>query len=721
MWHSYSAYVWKLGRDLCQGNISSSDGVYQYMPTPIAFIFLLLFSFHASAQPGSRLLREPDISSDRIAFIHGGDLWTAARSGGPARRLTSTEESEGAPKFSPNGEWIAFSRGNDLYEIPAAGGEERRLTWYPATNRVVGWTPDGSKLLIHSDRLRGSHTQSPHLFLLPLAGGLPEPLPIPRATHGSFSEDGQSIAYGPNPEIVLWTPFKGYRGGALGFIATYDLKKNRYSELPRTNANDVFPMWHGNAIYFVSDRGGVMNLYRYDRASKHTAQLTNYTEWDVKNPSLGKDAIIYENGGWLYTLDLNSGTTSQVEVTLPEEALPKAEIRRKWQGALDDAWRIYGEHAFRPGAKWLTVKSRYEELVGWATDASDASYVIREMLGEAGQSHITFGFSGDGNRGPGIGLLGADFDVKDGFYRIAKIYRGDESDAKQRGPLAAAGVNAGDFLLSVNGQPLSATREIYAAFEGLTGKETRLMVNSVPSADGAHEVEVVPIGNERALRFAAWVRSNRARVAEATGGRIGYIHIADVDDEGVAAFGNAWQSERDHAEAVIVDVRNCNGGIHPEEIFDVLAAKPTLRMYDWRGRVPPFGTFLDGPKVMIANDQSVSGCDELPLFFKQARVGPLVGTRTFGAIIGAGATYETTGGGRMTVPEYGFYWSVMGWLPENYGVEPDYTVDLKPDGLTGGRDPQLEKAIEVAMTELKTYKKAPDPPQYRPESGVGRP
>jgi tricorn protease len=412
---------------------------------------------------------------------------------------------------------------------------------------------------------------------------------------------------------------------------------------------------------------------------------------------------------------------NKVEVTLPEEALPRAEDRTKWRGALDDAWRIYAEHAFRPGAKWLTVKPRYEELIGWATDATDASYVIREMLGEAGQSHITFGFSGNGNRGPDVGLLGADFDVKDGFYHIAKIYRGDESDGKKRGPLAAAGVNAGDYLVAVNGQPLSTGREIYAAFEGLAGKETRLTVNSVPSAAGAREVVITPIGNERALRLTEWMRSNRARVAEATGGRIGYMYIADVDEDGVAAFRGAWQNERDHSEAVIVDVRNCNGGIHPEEILDALAAKPTLRMYDWRGKVPPFGLFLDGPKVMIANDQSVSGCDELPLFFKQAKVGPLVGTRTFGAILGAGAMYETAGGGRMTVPEFGFFWSEMGWLPENYGVDPDYTVNLKPDGLTGGRDLQLEKAIEVAMTALKTYKKAAAPPQYRPELGVGRP
>jgi tricorn protease len=550
-------------------------------------------------------------------------------------------------------------------------------------------------------------TQSPHLFLLLVEGGLPEPLPIPRATHGSFSPDGQSIAYGPNPEIVLWASFHGYRGGALGYIANYDLKNNRYSELPRTAANDVFPMWHGNNIYFASDRSGIMNLYRYDLGSRQVEELTHYVEWDIKNPSLGRDAIIFENGGWLYVMDLHSKQVHPVSVSVPPEALPRREESAKWQQLLDDAWRTYAEHAFRPATIWNSVKPKYDELIRWAAHQSDAAYVVREMLGEAGQSHINFWFAGQGNSGPSVGLLGADFHVEDGFYRIAKIYEG--------GPLAAPNIGAklGDYLLSVDDVPVRSTREVYAALEGLAGRETKLVLSDTPSGT-PREVKVTPVADERSLRIADWIQTNRIRVKEASGGRIGYIYISNVEPEGLVAFREQWSELRNQVAAVIVDVRNCNGGITSEAVHEWLAAKPTRRGYDRRGLVPPFGVFLDGPKVMIANDQSVSGCDEVPMFFKRARVGPIVGTRTFGGMFGAGATYELAAGGRMTVPEFGFYASDVGeWSPENYGVEPDYTTELTPYSKDGS-DTQLEKAIDVATEALKTYKKSEDPPPYKP-------
>lgn len=671
------------------------------------FLILLFSGLAAIAQSGTRLLRQPDISHDAIAFIYAGDLWTAPTGGGIGHRLTSTPEDEESPKFSPDGRWIAFSRAGDVYVIPAKGGAERRLTWHPAWDHVVGWTPDGCQLLIHSERLRGTVTQSPHLFLLAVEGGLPEPLPMPRATHGSFSPDGQSIAYGPNPEIVLWASFRGYRGGSLGYIATYDLKHNNYSELPRTTANDVFPMWHGDAIYFASDRGGIMNLYRYDLGSKQVEQLTHYAEWDVKNPSLGKDAIIYENGGWLYVMDLRSKEAHPISVSIPSEALPRAEESAKWQQLLDDAWRTYAEHAFRPARIWNSVKPKYDELIRWAAHQSDAAYVVREMLSEAGQSHINFWFAGQGGSGPSVGLLGADFRAEDGLYCIAKIYGG--------GPLAAPGIETkeGDYLLSVNDHPVRSTQEVYAALEGLAGKETKLVLSDKPSGT-ARVLKVTPVADERSLRIADWIRTNRRRVKEASGGRIGYIYISNVELEGLRAFREEWSELRNQVAAVIVDVRNCNGGIASEDVHEWLAAKPTRRGYDWRGLVPPFGVFFDGPKVMIANDQSVSGCDEVPMFFKRARVGPIVGTRTFGGMIGSGATYELAAGGRMTVPEFGFYASDVGeWSPENYGVDPDYKTEWTPYS-KDERDPQLEKAIEVATAALKTYTKAANPPPYIP-------
>jgi hypothetical protein len=680
------------------------------------FIFLTWLSgMIQAADNGTRLLREPAITRDRIAFVYAGDIWTAPREGGAPKRLTRTPDGERLPRFSPDGKHIAFTRNGDVYVIPVGGGEERRLTWHPQADRAVGWTPDGARVLIHSDRLKHELTRTPHLFLVPAGGGLPEPLPIPRATLGSFSSDGRRIAYGPNPELVLWLPWRNYRGGSLGYIAIYNLANNEYEELPRTKANDVCPMWLKEAVYFLSDRNETMNLYRYDLASKRTERLTSYAEWDIKNPSAGADAIIYENGGWLFTLDPDTHRIRRVSVSVPPEALPRADERAQFRQALDDTWRTYRDNAFALAAAWSSVKPRYEELMNWAAHPNDAESVLRDLLGEASQGHLILNWT----RQPqpaAVGLLGADFRAENGFYRIARIYGRAPEEGRAPGPLAAPGldVKPGDILLAVNGAPIHAGVEVYAAFEGAAGKDVKLRVSDSP-AGAAREIVVRPIADESALRYFDWVRSNRARVTEATGGHVGYIHVGNVGQSGVELFRKEWRDLRTRVAAMIVDARNNSGGGGADDVVDWIARKPTRLMYDRRGRVPPWDYFLDGPKVLMVNDQSVSGGDELPYLFKLKKAGPVVGTRTFGAMIGSGATHKIAGGWELLVPTHGFYWlESASWAPENYGVEPDHVVELKPEALTGGRDPQLEKAIDLAITALKIYKKLPDPPPYRP-------
>jgi tricorn protease len=666
----------------------------------------------ADVPSGARLMRQPDLSRERVAFIHAGDVWVAARKGGPAHRLTTTAEAESYPKFSPDGRWIAFTRHGSVYVIPSAGGGERRLTWHPSNNRVAGWTPDGRKLLVHSDRLRGALTEFPRLFLLAFEGGTPEPLPMPRGTHGSFSPDGRRIAYGPNPELVLWLPWKRYRGGSLGYIALYDLESKRYEELPRVAANDVCPMWHGSSIYFASDRERIMNLYRYDLASRRTERLTRYTEWDVRNPSLGPDAIVYENGGRLYSLDLQDLSIRQMPISLPADASPGTEERARWKQALDDVWRAYREHAFSPAPGWDEARPRYEQLMSSAGDSSDAEYVLKEYLGEASQSHIRLEKSEEGD-GAKPGLLGADFRREGSYYRITKICRGDGKDPGKNGPLAAPGlkVSEGDYLIAVEGEPIRADLDVSAAFEGRAGKEVELTVNDRPSREGSWEIAVKAIANEAGVRYADWVRGNRARVSEASDDKVGYIHVMNADD--VEDFKEEWSGQRGRA-AMIIDIRNNVGGGRADEMVDWIGRDPAAVMYDRRGRVPPAGHYLDGPKIMIADEKAVSGGDQLALFFKHANVGPLVGNRTFGGMIGSGGPHKITGGWVLFVPEFAFYMHDAGaWSPENLGVEPDYAVPLKPYELSGGHDPQLEKAIELATEAIKTYRtKLPAPPPY---------
>ncbi|HLG98394.1 MAG TPA: PDZ domain-containing protein [Bryobacteraceae bacterium] len=283
-------------------------------------LVLLVPSIVRTAPPETRLLRQPDISKDAVVFVYAEDLWTVPRLGGEARRLTSHAGDELYPKFSPDGKWIAFTGeydGNaDVYVMPTEGGEPRRLTYHPANDQVLGWTPDSKKVLFRSNRA-SAPAATTKLFLVSIDGGLEEMLPVPRASLTSFSPDGQKVAYNPtSQEFRTW---KRYRGGWNNYIGIYDLKNNAYQELPRSGALDQFPMWRGNAVYFISDRDGTMNLYRYDLGSKQTKKLTNYTEYDIKWPSAGADAIVYENGGLLYSYELASGKVSHIPITVSSD------------------------------------------------------------------------------------------------------------------------------------------------------------------------------------------------------------------------------------------------------------------------------------------------------------------------------------------------------------------------------------------------------------------
>ncbi|MGB7467902.1 MAG: hypothetical protein WBW58_00915, partial [Candidatus Acidiferrum sp.] len=299
----------------------------------LAVAVMLCFNFApASAQsdpadrvpPGpTRLLRYADISKDNVVFVYAGDLWIASREGGAARRLTSHVGEELFPKFSPDGKWIAFTGeydGNpDVYLISAEGGEPKRLTYHPSDDIVLGWTPDGKDILFRSNRFNEPLGRSTRLYLISPQGGSPRALPVPRGDLTSFSPDGTKIAYlETSQEFRTW---KRYRGGWSLPIAIYDLKKNTYEELPKTAGMDMFPMWHGDSIYFISDRDGIMNLYSYNLSSKQTKKLTDYKEFDIKWPSLGPDAIVYENGGLLYEYNLDSGKTRDLPIVVRAEDL----------------------------------------------------------------------------------------------------------------------------------------------------------------------------------------------------------------------------------------------------------------------------------------------------------------------------------------------------------------------------------------------------------------
>ena len=295
-------------------------------------LFLLLPSAASSAPDTreGRLLRFPDISRTQVAFVYANDIWVAPREGGMAMRLTTHAGQEWFPRFSPDGKWIAFTGdydGNrDVYVVPATGGEPRRLTYSPDAsgevaerfgpdNLVMGWTPDGR--VYYRSRRDQWNVFMGRIWTVPLEGGLPEALPLPYSGFLTYSPDGKRVAY--NPTFREFRTWKRYRGGMAPDVYVHDLATHREERITTHDAVDDFPMWHQNSIYFVSERDGRANLYAHDLATGKTRQLTKYEKYDVKFPSLGPDAIVFEHAGWLHSLDLKTGKVKKISIQVPSD------------------------------------------------------------------------------------------------------------------------------------------------------------------------------------------------------------------------------------------------------------------------------------------------------------------------------------------------------------------------------------------------------------------
>jgi tricorn protease len=389
----------------------------------------------------------------------------------------------------------------------------------------------------------------------------------------------------------------------------------------------------------------------------------------------------------------------------------------EWQQIFTEAWRLerdYFYDAGMHGEDWPAMRRRYGDLLKDAVTRWDVNYVIGEMISELNSSH-TYRGDGDLETGlqVGVGYLGVDFSFENGACRIKKIIDGAPWDAEVRSPLKQAGVNVkeGDYLLAVNGSPLDTNREPYAAFQGLADKPVLLTVNDKPAMDGSREVLVQTLSSEDRLRHLAWIEKNRRKVDEASGGKIGYIYVADTARNGQSELVRQFRAQFNKA-GLIIDERFNSGGQVPDRFIELLSRK-TLNYWAVRdGHVCASPDVANsGPKAMLINGWSGSGGDCFPFYFKQAGLGPLIGTRTWGGLIGITGNPPLIDGGWVTVPTIGIFSTKGEWIIEGYGVDPDIPVVDDPSLMARGRDPQLERAIDEV---LKALKKNPPPEVKRP-------
>ena len=399
--------------------------------------------------------------------------------------------------------------------------------------------------------------------------------------------------------------------------------------------------------------------------------------------------------------------------------------RAEWKQMFADAYRLQRDFFYDErmhGVDWAAMRDRYGKLLEAAVTRWDVDFVLGEFIGELNASH-TYRGGGDAEQPPArsVGMLGVDWEPAPAGargYRIKRIVRGGPWDAAVRSPLDEPGVNVkeGEYVLAVNGIPVDPKLDPWAAFQGLGDKTVVLTVNGSPSTDGARQVVVKTLADEGELRFRAWMEERRQIVDKATGGKVGYIYVQSTgvpaQNELVRQFMAQWRKD-----GLIVDERWNGGGQIPDRFIELLN-RPILaywavrdgRSWQW----PPVAH--RGPQVMLINGWSGSGGDAFPTYFRQAGLGPLIGTRTWGGLIGISGAPLLVDGGNVTVPTFRMYDPKGEWFAEGHGVEPDIRVEEDPTQLAKGSDPQLERAIKEVMARVA--KTPPAPARPAPERRV---
>ncbi|SEW50071.1 S41 family peptidase [Chitinophaga arvensicola] len=485
-----------------------------------------------------------------------------------------------------------------------------------------------------------------------------------------------------------------------------------YSRLGATKGKILFL---SNIPPDEEDGAGEANLQYYDVATKQVKNIIkNAGQYELSAD--GNKILV--NSGPFGVIDVAENQKIDTSMRVEEMEMTVNPVE-EWKQLFMDTWRLERDFFYDPnmhGVNWNDVKVKYAHLLDGARTREEVSFVINEMLGEMNASH-TYNFGGDveDSKHESVGYLGVDWQADGPYYKIKRIIRGAPWNAEARNPLDEPGVNIheGDYILAVNGVPVTTAQEPYSVFQSLAGKVVELTWNNRPSLDGAKTAIVKTIGSEYRLRHLAWIESNRKHIAEATNNQVGYIFVPstgiDGQDELIRQFNGQWDKA-----ALVIDERFNNGGQIPDRFIEMLNRKPLSYWATRNGtpsQWPQYANF--GPKVMLINGWSGSGGDAFPDYFRKTGLGPIIGTRTWGGLIGISNTPGLIDGGVITVPSFRMFNSDGTWFKEGHGVDPDIPVDENLGDMAKGIDPQIERAITEIKSLLQTKPyKAPAQPPY---------
>jgi tricorn protease len=432
--------------------------------------------------------------------------------------------------------------------------------------------------------------------------------------------------------------------------------------------------------------------------------------------------MLVKVGGDFAIIDLPGG-----KLDLGDKKLSLADLkvtldrRAEWNQIYAECWRQMRDFMFDPnlhGVDWSAMRKRYEPLLAHVRHRADLTFLIGELIGELNIGHAYVG-GGDypkPERVP-LGLLGAKLSRDaSGFYKVDRILRGQNWDPKYRSPLTEIGVNvkAGDFIVAVNGKSTRDLADLYAALVGTAGKQVKLKVNDTPKEDGAREETVIPTADEQPLYYLDWVLGNIEKVEQASDGKIGYVHVPDMGVPGLNEFVKFYYPQL-HKEALVVDCRGNGGGNVSPMIIERLRREPAMWTVARNGAVnlDPTGQVL-GPKALLIDQHSASDGDIVGYRFRKHKLGPIIGQRSWGGVVGIRGSLPLLDGGTLNRPEFSrFDLEAKEWIMEGTGVSPDIEVDNDPAREFDGMDDQLNRAIaELRKAMGQNPVKVPTPPAY---------
>jgi tricorn protease len=607
------------------------------------------------------------------------------------------------PAFDKNGKYLYFTASTDIGptqgpELSAVNRPVSRSVYVMVLNQ-----DDPSPLAPESDEEKGEQPEKK--AETKAAGG------------GAKNKDGKK---GPVPVRIDLEDIDQR-------ILDLPLPARNYTAL-RTGKSGTLFLLEAPAVPQPGDPPGRI-LQRFDLDKRKTTKvLEGMMGMDISHDG---EKLLYRIGQSWFIIPAAGGPKPGEGAVKVEGMEVRVDPRAEWKQMYREVWRIERDFLYDPGAHGLDLKAaekKYQPYLESVASRHDLNYLFAEMLGELSLGHV-FVVGGDlpEVRGPRGGLLGADYRVANGRYQFARVYSGENWNPNLRAPLTQPGarVRAGEYLLAVNGQELRPPHNLFRFFEGTAGKSVVLKVG--PNADGtkAREVTVVPVEGEEPLRHLAWVEDNRRKVDRMTGGRVAYVYLPNTHIDGFTSF-NRYFFAQVHKEAAVIDERFNGGGLLANHVIDYLR-RPLMNYISARegaDQTMPQGAIF-GPKVMIINEMAGSGGDAMPYYFRQAKIGKLVGTRTWGGLVGIGGYPSLLDGGLVTAPHMAIWFPSGDWEVENRGVAPDIEVEYDPQAVRAGRDPQLEKAVAIVLEELKkqprTKPKRPAYPNYHKKESASTP